>query len=166
MISWCSTRSRSARTCPVCARASRPAMARFLTAPHRDPQHDRAHDARPRPPCVGRRVWIGETHVAAISQSYRAKFNVCDDVLGSRFGYARPPSSFFLWLDISHLGGAEDAALTIWQAGGVGVMPSTYSARAGSCGVSTRCGATFRVALVEDAATVRRALKRIVLVSA
>ena len=26
--SWCSTRSRSARTCPACARASRPAMAR------------------------------------------------------------------------------------------------------------------------------------------
>ena len=52
-------------------------------------------------------VWSDEAHVAAIREAYRAKFDVCDDVLGGRFGYARPAGGFFLWLDMSHLGGAE-----------------------------------------------------------
>ena len=110
-------------------------------------------------------VWSDETHVAAIREAYRAKFDVCDDVLGSRFGYARPPGGFFLWLDMSHLGGAEDAALTIWQAGGVRVIPGAYLAEPDRAGVNP--GRSYvRVALVEDAATVRQALERIVKVSA
>jgi aspartate/methionine/tyrosine aminotransferase len=110
-------------------------------------------------------VWSDEVHVAAIRDAYRAKFDVCDEVLGGRFGYARPPGGFFLWLDMSHLGGAEDAALTIWQAGGVKVIPGAYLAEPDRAGVNP--GRSYvRVALVEDAATVRQALERIVKVSA
>ncbi len=110
-------------------------------------------------------VWSDEVHVAAIRDAYRAKFDVCDEVLGGRFGYARPPGGFFLWLDMGHLGGAEDAALTIWQAGGVKVIPGAYLAEPDRAGVNP--GRSYvRVALVEDAATVRQALERIVKVSA
>jgi aspartate/methionine/tyrosine aminotransferase len=66
---------------------------------------------------------------------------------------------------MSHLGGAEDAALTIWQAGGVRVIPGAYLAEPDRAGVNP--GRSYvRVALVEDAATVRQALERMVLVSA
>ena len=110
-------------------------------------------------------VWSDEAHVVAIREAYCAKFDVCDDVLGSRYGYARPPGGFFLWLDMSHLGGAEAAALTIWQAGGVKVIPGAYLAEPDRAGVNP--GRSYvRVALVEDAATVRQALERMVLVSA
>jgi N-succinyldiaminopimelate aminotransferase len=110
-------------------------------------------------------VWSDEAHVVAIREAYRAKFDVCDDVLGSRFGYARPAGGFFLWLDMSHLGGAEDAALTIWQAGGVRVIPGAYLAEPDRAGVNP--GRSYvRVALVADAATVRQALERLVVVSA
>ena len=79
-------------------------------------------------------VWSDEAHVAAIREAYRAKFDVCDEVLAGRFGYARPAGGFFLWLDMSHLGGAEEAALTIWQSGGVRVIPGAYLAEADRAG--------------------------------
>ena len=110
-------------------------------------------------------VWSDEAHVAAIREAYRAKFDVCDEVLAGRFGYARPAGGFFLWLDMSHLGGAEEAALTIWQSGGVRVIPGAYLAEADRAGVNP--GRSYvRVALVEDAATIRQALERMVLVTA
>jgi N-succinyldiaminopimelate aminotransferase len=110
-------------------------------------------------------VWSDEAHVEAIRAAYRAKFDVCDQVLGSRFGYARPDGGFFLWLDMTNLGGAEHAALTIWQAGGVRVIPGAYLAEPDRAGVNP--GASYvRIALVEDAATVREALERLVQVCA
>lgn len=110
-------------------------------------------------------VWSDEAHVAAIREAYRAKFDICDEVLAGRFGYARPAGGFFLWLDMSHLGGAEEAALTIWQSGGVRVIPGAYLAEADRAGVNP--GRSYvRVALVEDAATIRQALERMVLVTA
>jgi N-succinyldiaminopimelate aminotransferase len=110
-------------------------------------------------------VWSDETHVAAIREAYRAKFDICDEVLAGRFGYARPAGGFFLWLDMSHRGGAEEAALTIWQSGGVRVIPGAYLAEADRAGVNP--GRSYvRVALVEDAATIRQALERMVLVTA
>ena len=110
-------------------------------------------------------VWSDEAHVTTIREAYRGKFDVCDEVLGSRFGYARPAGGFFLWLDMSHLGGAEDAALTIWQTGGVRVIPGAYLAEPDRAGVNP--GQSYiRVALVEDAAKVRQALERIVVASA
>ena len=109
-------------------------------------------------------AWSDEAHVAAIRDAYRAKFDVCDEVLAGRFGYARPAGGFFLWLDMSHLGGAEQAALTIWQAAGVRVIPGAYLAERDRAGINP--GQSYiRVALVEDAATVRQALERLVLVA-
>ena len=110
-------------------------------------------------------VWSDEAHVVAIRAAYRAKFDVCDDVLGGRYGYTRPAGGFFLWLDMSHLGDADQAALTIWQSGGVRVIPGAYLAEPDRAGVNP--GRSYvRVALVEDVVTVRQALERMALVTA
>jgi N-succinyldiaminopimelate aminotransferase len=110
-------------------------------------------------------VWSDEAHVDVIRKAYRAKFDVCDELLASRFGYRRPGGGFFLWLDMSHLGNGEQAALTIWQKAGVKVIPGAYLAQSDRAGINP--GDRYvRVALVQDAATVREALERVVRVSA
>jgi N-succinyldiaminopimelate aminotransferase len=110
-------------------------------------------------------VWSEEQHVAVIRQAYRAKFDVCDQLLSGRYGYRRPAGGFFLWLDMSHLGGAEEATLTIWKRCGVKVLPGVYLAQEDQHGHNP--GRQFvRVALVHDVATVREALERIVSVTA
>jgi aspartate/methionine/tyrosine aminotransferase len=106
-------------------------------------------------------VWAEEQHVAVIRQAYRAKFEVCDELLKGRFGYRRPAGGFFLWLDMAELGGGEEAALAIWKHCGVKTIPGVYLAHEDRHGVNP--GRDFiRVALVHDAATVREALGRIV----
>lgn len=97
--------------------------------------------------------------------AYRAKFDVCDEVLANRFGYVRPAGGFFLWLDMSQLGGGSDAAVTIWKRCGVRVIPGAFLAQPGRDGINP--GADYvRVALVADPATIREALTRIVSVHA
>lgn len=110
-------------------------------------------------------VWSEEQHVSVIRQAYRAKFDLCDQLLAGRFGYRRPGGGFFLWLDMNHLGGGEEAALTIWKRCGVKVIPGVYLAHEDRHGVNP--GRDFiRVALVHDVATVRDALQRIVALTA
>jgi N-succinyldiaminopimelate aminotransferase len=110
-------------------------------------------------------VWSEEQHVAVIRQAYRAKFQVCEELLSGRYDYRRPAGGFFLWLDMAHLGGAEPAALTIWKRSGVKVLPGVYLAHEDRHGINP--GRDFiRIALVHDAATVREALERIVEVAA
>jgi N-succinyldiaminopimelate aminotransferase len=110
-------------------------------------------------------VWSEEQHVGVIRQAYRAKFQVCDELLTGRFGYRRPAGGFFLWLNMAELGGGEEATLTIWKRCGVKVIPGVYLAHEDRQGVNP--GRDFiRVALVHDAATVREALGRIVEIAA
>ncbi len=106
-------------------------------------------------------VWDEEQHVAVNRRSFRAKFDICDEVLGGRLGYKRPAGGFFLWLDMEQFGGGEQAAVTLWQAYGVKVVPGAYLAQPDSEGINP--GTKYvRVALVHDAATIREALERIV----
>jgi len=106
-------------------------------------------------------VWADEVHVEANRQAYRAKFDVCDEVLGGTFGYRRPDGGFFLWLDMSAHGGSESATVTLWKCHGVKVLPGAYLAQAGRDGINP--GATYvRVALVQNAERTRQALERIV----
>jgi aspartate/methionine/tyrosine aminotransferase len=110
-------------------------------------------------------VWAEEQHVTANRLAYAKKYDTADAVLGARFGYVRPPGGFFLWLDMSALGNGENAALTLWKSFGVKVIPGAYLAQAGRDG--TNPGANYvRLALVQDAATIREALERFVHVSA
>lgn len=106
-------------------------------------------------------VWSEEQHVAVIRQAYRAKFDICDELLTGRMGYRRPAGGFFLWLNMSHLGGGIEAAVTLWKRCGVKVVPGAYLAQSGSEGINP--GEDYvRVALVHDLATIRKALERIV----
>ena len=110
-------------------------------------------------------VWADEAHVVRNRLAYQSKYDICDAVLGHRFGYRRPAGGFFLWLDVSQFGEGGEAALTLWKRIGVKVVPGAYLAQAGRDG--TNPGASYvRVALVHDTATIRQALERIVHVSA
>jgi N-succinyldiaminopimelate aminotransferase len=114
---------------------------------------------------VSAAVWADEVHVESNRSAYRRKFEVCDRVLGSRYGYRRPAGGFFLWLDVSNFGGAAQATVTLWQRAGVKVLPGAFLAQAGRDG--TNPGANYlRLALVRDPATVGEALERLVVVLA
>ncbi len=106
-------------------------------------------------------VWSEEQHVAVIRQAYKAKFDICDAVLKGRFAYQRPAGGFFLWLDLSHLGGGVEATVTLWKQCGVKVVPGAF------LGQPSRDGSNpgeryVRVALVHPPATIREALERVV----
>lgn len=110
-------------------------------------------------------VWAEEQHVTAIRQAYRVKYDICDEVLGNRFGYRRPAGGFFLWLDMAQLGGGIEATVTLWKRCGVKVLPGAYLAQPGRTGKNP--GENYiRVALVTGPAETRDALQRIVSVSA
>lgn len=114
---------------------------------------------------VSAAVWSEEQHVAEVRRQYRLKFDVCDQVLGGRFGYRRPAGGFFLWLDVSQFGGGVEATVTLWKRCGVKVIPGAYLAQPGMGGVNP--GESYvRIALVQDPATIREALERVVSVLA
>lgn len=108
-------------------------------------------------------AWRDEAHVDAARVQYRKKFAIADAVLGDRYGYKRPDGGFCLWLDMSQFGGGSDATVTLWKRMGVKVIPGAFLAQTGRDG--TNPGANFvRVALVQDPATIREALERLVAV--
>jgi aspartate/methionine/tyrosine aminotransferase len=109
-------------------------------------------------------VWSEEQHVTRIREAYRVKFDICDELLKGRLGYQRPEGGFFLWLDVSRMGGGRDAAVTLWQRAGVKVVPGSFLAQDDADGNNP--GRDFiRVALVHDPVTIREALQRIVSVT-
>lgn len=106
-------------------------------------------------------VWSEEQHVASNRQSYRAKFDICDELLSGRLGYRRPTGGFFLWLDVSQFGGGVETTVTLWKRAGVKVVPGAYLAQPGPGGLNPGDD-RIRVALVHDSATIREALERMV----
>jgi N-succinyldiaminopimelate aminotransferase len=110
-------------------------------------------------------VWADDTHVAHNRAAYQRKFDVCDAVLGHRFGYRRPAGGFFLWLDMSQFGNGIEAAVTLWKRCGVRVIPGAFLGSADRNGVNP--GADYiRVALVHDEDTIGEALERLVAAAA
>ena len=110
-------------------------------------------------------VWSEEQHAVRIRLAYRAKFDVCDEILGGRFGYKKPAGGFFLWLNMKHLAGGTNATVTLWKDAGVKVTPGSFLAQDDPNGFNP--GKDFiRVALVHDVATIREALTRLVKVTA
>jgi N-succinyldiaminopimelate aminotransferase len=106
-------------------------------------------------------VWSEEQHVTSIRQAYKAKFDICDEVLKGRFGYKRPAGGFFLWLDVSQFGSSVDATVALWQKAGLKVVPGAYLAQPDEHGYNP--GEHYlRVALVHPPAVIREALGRIV----
>lgn len=110
-------------------------------------------------------VWGDEAHVEVNRAAYAGKFDVCDSVLGDRFGYSRPAGGFFLWLNMSHLGDSAEAAVTLWKRCGVKVIPGAFLGSDDRHGVNP--GKDYvRVALVQSQAIVKEALERLVEVAA
>ena len=133
---------------------------RFLTM-----LHDLRNVAAPTVPVplqhVAVAAYADEAHVEDNRARYRTKFDLADQILGSRFGYVRPAGGFCLWLDVSAYGGDEAATLALFKQGGVRVIPGSYLARQQPDGRNPGAG-YIRVALVQDSPTAAEGLRRIV----
>jgi N-succinyldiaminopimelate aminotransferase len=109
---------------------------------------------------VAAALWSDETHVEQNRALYRAKFAAAKSILDSRYGCSIPDGAFFLWLDMTQLGGGEAAAVTIWKGCAVKVLPGAYLAQSDDKGQNPG-DAYLRLALVDDLATTEEALRRI-----
>jgi aspartate/methionine/tyrosine aminotransferase len=102
-------------------------------------------------------LWRDEAHVAANRALYAAKFAVADEILCDWPGYVPPRAGFFLWLPVE---AGEAAAVALWRAAGVRVLPGAYLGREGPDGENPGRG-YLRIALVPDLAETRRGLEAI-----
>lgn len=75
---------------------------------------------------VSAACWSDEDHVAHNRALYHEKYRIADEVLGGVRGYRPPEAGFFLWLPVPD---GEAAALSLWQATGVRVLPGAYLGR-------------------------------------
>jgi aspartate/methionine/tyrosine aminotransferase len=106
-------------------------------------------------------AYSDEAHVEENRRRYARKFDLADQIIGTRYGYRRPAGGFFLWLDVAPHGGSEKAAVALWREAGVRVLPGRYIARDQADGSNP--GADFlRVAMVQDEDSTAEALRRIV----
>jgi aspartate/methionine/tyrosine aminotransferase len=104
-----------------------------------------------------------ETHVEENRKLYSEKFDLADQIIGTRFGYKRPAGGFFLWLDVSAQGGSVTAAEKLWREAGLRVLPGGYAAHDDAQGGNP--GADYiRIAMVHDKDTTAEALRRLVAV--
>ncbi|WP_223425118.1 aminotransferase class I/II-fold pyridoxal phosphate-dependent enzyme [Tateyamaria pelophila] len=71
-------------------------------------------------------VWADEVHVVENRAQYHEKYEMADAILGDVPGYVAPEAGFFLWLPVAD---GEAAALKLWKATGVRVLPGAYLAR-------------------------------------
>ena len=127
--------------------------------------HELRNVAAPQVPVPLQHVAIAaygdESHVEHNRDLYRQKFELADQILGTRYGYRRPAGGFCLWLDVSAQGGDEVATVRLFKEGGVRVVPGSYLARAQADGRNPGAG-YIRVAMVQDPATTEQALLRMV----
>lgn len=103
-------------------------------------------------------LWAEESHVEANRALYRRKFDLAERRLSNRFGFYRPAGGFFLWLEVGH---GEAATVELWRRGGVKVLPGGYLAVPDRGGRNPGEG-YVRLAMVDDEATIDRALDRLV----
>jgi N-succinyldiaminopimelate aminotransferase len=104
-----------------------------------------------------------EQHVEENRRLYREKFDLADQIIGDRYGYRRPASGFFLWLDVSAQGGSEKATQLLWREAGLRVVPGRYLAREQKDGSNP--GADYiRVAMVQNKEITAEAMHRLVAV--
>src|SRR6184192_1157649 len=104
-----------------------------------------------------------EVHVEENRRLYAQKYDLADTIIGKRYGYRRPEGGFFLWLDVSGLGGDEAVALRLWREAGLRVVPGRYLAREQADGSNPGLG-YIRIAMVQDQETTPQALHRLVAV--
>jgi N-succinyldiaminopimelate aminotransferase len=127
--------------------------------------HELRNVAAPQVPVPLQHVAIAaygdEAHVEENRRLYGLKFDLADQLLGSRYGYKRPAGGFCLWLDVSAHGGDEEATVKLYRDAGVRVVPGSYLARPQPDGSNPGAG-YIRLALVQDSETTAEALHRLV----
>ena len=133
---------------------------RFLTL-----FHELRNVAAPQVPVPLQHVAVAaygdEAHVEENRRLYRIKFDLADQILGSRYGYRRPAGGFCVWLDVSALGGDEAVTVRLYRDAGVRVIPGSYLARLQPDGFNPGAG-FIRLALVSDSESTGEALHRLV----
>lgn len=102
-------------------------------------------------------LWQEDAHAEANRALYRAKFDLAEQLLGSRFGFVRPAGSFFLWLNV---GDGEQATRALWTQAALRVLPGAYLAKPWRDGANP-AAAFIRVALVDDMESTEDALRRL-----
>ena len=102
----------------------------FLETLRRDPQPHGAADAGRRPARLGRGVVARSSTSPSSARPTAPSSTSATSCWPASFGYRRPAGGFFLWLDMSHLGGGEHATVTLWKRCGVKVVPGAYLAQA------------------------------------
>lgn len=107
---------------------------------------------------AGTALWKDETHVAANRAHYQSLFDVTDDVFEDWPGYERPEAAFFLWLPVRD---DEEAARAAWTQAAIKVLPGRYISREDPRSGTVPGAGYIRIALVDDAATVRDAMIRL-----
>jgi N-succinyldiaminopimelate aminotransferase len=121
--------------------------------------------AAPQVPAPAQRVAVAayadEAHVEENRKLYTAKFDLADQIIGDRYGHRRPAGGFFLWLNVSALGGDEQVTMKLWREAGLRVVPGRYLARDQADGSNPGAG-YIRLALVQDYDTTAQALHRLV----
>jgi aspartate/methionine/tyrosine aminotransferase len=75
------------------------------------------------------RVWADEGHVEENRALYGRKLQLAEEILTKRYQFEKPGGGFFLWVDMSDLGGGEVAAERFWKDCGVKVLPGAYLAK-------------------------------------
>jgi N-succinyldiaminopimelate aminotransferase len=127
--------------------------------------HELRNVAAPQVPVPLQQVAVAaysdEAHVEENRRLYRIKFDLADQILGSRYGYVRPAGGFCVWLDVSERGGDEAAAVKLYRDAGVRVIPGSYLARLQDDGTNPGAG-YIRLALVADSESTAEALHRLV----
>ncbi|MDH2382905.1 aminotransferase class I/II-fold pyridoxal phosphate-dependent enzyme [Bradyrhizobium sp. CER78] len=102
-----------------------------------------------------------EAHVEENRRLYRIKFDLADQILGSRYGYKRPAGGFCVWLNVSDRGGDEATTVRLYRDAGVRVIPGSYLAREQNDGSNPGAG-YIRLALVSDSESTAEAMHRLV----
>jgi N-succinyldiaminopimelate aminotransferase len=127
--------------------------------------HELRNVAAPQVPVPLQQVAVAaysdESHVEENRRLYGLKFDLADQILGSRYGYKRPAGGFCLWLDVTNSGGDEEATVRLYRDGGVRVVPGSYLARTQPDGSNPGAG-YIRIAMVQDSDTTAEALHRLV----
>lgn len=114
--------------------------------------------ASPLPVCAAATaLWSDDDHVEENRNLYRQKFDMAEDIFGSRFGFYRPEGGFFLWLDV---GDGVEAAKRLWMNAAIRVLPGRYLSVAGPDGVNPG-DPYIRVALVAAPENSKEALSRL-----
>jgi len=104
------------------------------------------------------KLWGDENHVVENRALYREKFDLAEEILGSKIKLTRPDAGFFLWLNV---GDGEKITKKLWSEYALRVLPGAYISAPDENGENP--GHPYiRVALVHDIKTTEIALNRLV----